>query len=405
MSAPSRHWLNIGLLSYGMALSQSGMLIYLSLISMVGFQLAPSPALATLPFAIQSVFSALASFPVAYLMAWLGRKWGIVLGQLFGMGGASLTVAALMMSQFWLLIAACVLFGIYFSLTQQIRFAAAELVPASMKEQAVSLVIGAAVVASIVGPGLSTWGESFGYGVPFVGSFAAIIPLCLLVMTGVLFLRPPARQATATSGGGRSLGQILKAGAWRPMVAAAVSFAMMSFVMIATPLSMSHADFHVSDSNTVVQFHSLGMFLPGLFIGPFLKRHGPKRLILAGISVFMLAIIINLQGMSFWHYLSGLLLVGVAWSLMFVSATSWLTRYYQPNEAARVQSFNDFCVFMVVAVCGLFSGKVLTTFGWEGLNLVMLPSLVLVALICLREPKAGPLVNKATSSAIDNQAG
>ncbi|MDX1268837.1 MAG: hypothetical protein R3311_15830, partial [Oceanisphaera sp.] len=100
MSAPSRHWLNIGLLSYGMALSQSGMLIYLSLISMVGFQLAPSPALATLPFAIQSVFSALASFPVAYLMAWLGRKWGIVLGQLFGMGGASLTVAALMMSQF-----------------------------------------------------------------------------------------------------------------------------------------------------------------------------------------------------------------------------------------------------------------------------------------------------------------
>ncbi|MDX1269671.1 MAG: hypothetical protein R3311_20030, partial [Oceanisphaera sp.] len=85
--------------------------------------------------------------------------------------------------------------------------------------------------------------------------------------------------------------------------------------------------------------------------------------------------------------------------------TSWLTRYYQPNEAARVQSFNHFGVFMVVAVCGLFSGKVLTTFGWEGLNLVMLPSLVLVALICLLEPKASLLVNKATGSAIDNQAG
>ncbi|GHA06498.1 MFS transporter [Oceanisphaera arctica] len=405
MFSSSRHWLNIGLLSYGMALSQSGMLIYLSLISMVGFQLAPSPALTTLPFAIQSVFSALASYPVAYLMAWLGRKWGIILGQLFGIGGASLMVAALMLSQFWLLIAACVLFGIYFSLTQQIRFAAAELVPTAMKDQAVSLVIGAAVVASILGPGLSTWGESFGYGVPFVGSFAAIIPLCLMVAMGVLWLRVPVRETRPRMGGGRPLSQILKAGAWRPMVAAAVSFAMMAFVMIATPLSMNHAHFHVSDSNTVVQFHSLGMFLPGLFLGPFLKRFGPKRLILAGIGVFVLAILINLQGMSFWHYFSGLLLVGVAWSLMFVSATSWLTRYYRPDEAARVQSFNDFCVFMVVAVCGFFSGKVLATFGWEGVNLVMLPSLALVALICLLEPKTSPLADKTAGSTIDNQAG
>lgn len=60
---------------------------------------------------------------------------------------------------------------------------------------------------------------------------------------------------------------------------------------------------------------------------------------------------------------------------MFVSVTSWLPRYYQPDEAAPVQSFNDFCVFTVVA------------------------------LSCLLEPKVSLLTDKTTGFAVDNQAG
>lgn len=40
-------------------------------------------------------------------------------------------------------------------------------------------------------------------------------------------------------------------------------------------------------------------------------------------------------------------------------------RGHQPEEKTRVQSFNDFIVFGMVAVGSLLSGSVLTAYGWS----------------------------------------
>jgi len=60
--------------------------------------------------------------------------------------------------------------------------------------------------------------------------------------------------------------------------------------------------------------------------------------------------------------------------------TTLLTTTYVPAERAQAQAINDMTIF-VVGLCGSFAaGGLLEAFGWERMNLVLLPWLALAAL-------------------------
>jgi MFS family permease len=102
-------------------------------------------------------------------------------------------------------------------------------------------------------------------------------------------------------------------------------------------------------------------------------------MMLAGVAINIVCIVIcAFVGRHFVHYFSALLLLGVGWNLLFVGATALLSSTYSDGERFRAQGFNDFMVFGSQALASLSAGFAIETLGWEILNLVTLPLLLMV---------------------------
>jgi predicted MFS family arabinose efflux permease len=50
---------------------------------------------------------------------------------------------------------------------------------------------------------------------------------------------------------------------------------------------------------------------------------------------------------------------------------------HRPQEKNKVQAFNDFLVFGMMAVGSFSSGQLLANFGWSAVNLVVYPPVAL----------------------------
>ena len=55
---------------------------------------------------------------------------------------------------------------------------------------------------------------------------------------------------------------------------------------------------------------------------------------------------------------------------------------HQPQEKNKVQAFNDFLVFGMMAIGSFSSGQLLANYGWNAVNLVVYPP-VLLGLVAL----------------------
>ena len=95
------------------------------------------------------------------------------------------------------------------------------------------------------------------------------------------------------------------------------------------------------------------------------------------------SIVINLVGITFLNFLSGLVLVGVGWNFLFTGGTALLTETYTPEEKAKVQGLNDFFIWGTISIGAVTSGAVQHSIGWDAVNLVMAPLVVIVLLTTL----------------------
>ena len=93
-------------------------------------------------------------------------------------------------------------------------------------------------------------------------------------------------------------------------------------------------------------------------------------------------------------FVVALFLLGVGWNFLFTGGTSLSMQAYRPEEKDRVQGMINFCVFGVMALSSFASGALVTTQGWEMLNLGSLVPVVLTATtlawFALRSPAAPP---------------
>jgi len=187
------------------------------------------------------------------------------------------------------------------------------------------------------------------------------------------------KERLATSS--RSLKELMRRPTFRLAVLAGLSsYAVMSFIMTATPLSMHvHDGFSTGETTAVITGHLFGMYLPSLATPWFVSKLGVRGMMLTGVTINIVCIVIcAFVGRRFFHYFSALLLLGVGWNLLFVGATTLLSSTYSDSERFKAQGFNDFMVFGSQALASLSAGVAIETLGWETLNLVTLPLLVLV---------------------------
>jgi len=166
-------------------------------------------------------------------------------------------------------------------------------------------------------------------------------------------------------------------------VAGMIAYGVMSLVMTATPIAMLDCGHEFAAAAFVIQWHSLGMFAPSFVTGHLIGRLGLTRIMLTGAVLMLLCSFINLAGPATLNFWAANVALGVGWNFLFVGATTLLTRTYAGAEKGKVQAFNDFLVFGMMAIGSFSSGKLLASYGWDMVAGVVLPSVAVAGVLLL----------------------
>jgi MFS family permease len=340
-------------------------------------------ALATMPAALVIVGTAMATMPASMLMRVTGRRLGFMIGACIGALSGVMVLLAIVRSDFWLLCAATLTYGVYAAFGQYYRFAAADTAPQDFKSKAISLVLTGGVVAAFVGPYLAKSGQNL-VTAEFMGSYLFLIGLTVLTALVLIFLDIPNLTPSERAAAQRPLTRIMMQPVFiAATLAATMGQGVMNLLMTAIPIAMLEADFQFTDTAFVISWHSFGMFGPGFVTGSLIKRFGEVRIILTGVVLQIVCIGVALSGEGVMEFWLAMLLLGVGWNFAFTGGTSLLTTAHNPAERAKTQGAMSVINYAFVAVVSLSSGALLHFFGWEWVNLSSIPLLVVAALAIL----------------------
>ena len=361
---------NLWLLAGAQGLFLTNNVVFIAINGLVGLSLAPLGWMATLPVMGYVVGGALSTGLVARSQARWGRKVSFQIGLLVALCSALLCAAALHLGNFWLLVAATVIAGYYSANGQLYRFAAGELAAPEFREKAVSLVLAGGLIGAIVGPNLANYTRD-ALGAPFLGAYlslAVVAALSMLLMAGIRFpYEVPRKKGDAS---GRPLSVIMRQPVFIVATAgAALGYGVMNLLMAATPLAMQVCGMPFSDAALVLEWHVIGMFAPGFFTGHLIKRFGVLPIMGVGVVLNLVCIAVALSGQDLHQFLIALFLLGVGWNFLFTGSTTLAMEAYRPEEKDKAQAAINFCVFAVMALTSFASGALVTTQGWELLNL------------------------------------
>jgi MFS family permease len=354
----------------------------------VGQALSGGDRLATLPIALGLTGGVLGTFPASKAMARWGRRAGFHLFTAIGLAGGLLDVAALLRGDFVLFCAGSVLVGAMVGSSQYYRFVAGEVADPGGREKALGYVLAAGVVGGLLGPQSATWAAD-AFATPYVGTYLVVALLAVLQMALLPFLRAPAPAAGAGPGHARlSIDRPFAAA----VLAGVLAYGGMVLTMYAAPLSLHARGHPFPTAAHVLQAHVVAMFLPSFVTGSLVQRTGPGRGMAAGLACFALTVALDLAGTALWNYYAALVLLGLGWNLLFVSATALLARSHGGADKASAQGVNEILVGAASATAAFLAGPVHAAAGWKNLNLLVaafmaLGSLGLVALLA-RPPKA-----------------
>ncbi|WP_341314697.1 MFS transporter [Paraburkholderia sp. IMGN_8] len=369
------------------ALYTSSVSIDLTLTGLVGYTLADDKAFATLPFSLITVAAALTTIFASFLMARIGRRAGFMLGAGVGALGGMVSVWAIFHHSFWAFCAGTATVGVFQAFAQYYRLAAADAVGIDGKSRAISTVLTGGVVAAVCGPLLAAWSKDWLAPVAFAGSYALVtgFGLASIVLLALLYRdAAPSVSATMTHEPARPLREIVR----QPIFAAALAnnalgYAVMMFVMTATPIAAVACGHTIGDGAAIIQWHLVGMFAPSLFSARLIKRFGVLPVIGAGIALSALCGVFALRSTDLPHFYVALACLGVGWNFMFVGGTTLLAQSYRPSERAKTQATSEFTTFAFSALGSLSAGQLLAHFGWATINAAIFPLLGLAALATL----------------------
>jgi len=371
---------NLWFLTLAQGLYLTNNVTFIAINGLVGFALAPEPWLATLPVMAYVVGSAMATTLVARVQQRLGRKRSFQIALLVALFSSLLCAFATLEKQFWLLNFGTIIAGFYNANAQLYRFAAAELADKTAKEKAISWVLAGGILGAVLGPNMASWTRDW-FMQPFAGAYITLAGVAVIAFAVISQIQFPEKRMDPNQEPGRPLSEIMR----QPLfivctVTAALAYGVMNLLMAATPLAMEACQFSFDKTAWVLEWHVIGMFAPGFFTGALIKRIGVMWVLRMGVALNIACVMIALSGITFFHFLSALFLLGVGWNFLFTSSTTLALESYRPSERDKAQGAINFFVFLATALSALSSGVLITTQGWTLLNFGSIVPLTIIAL-------------------------
>ncbi|MEV0008075.1 MFS transporter [Streptomyces sp. NPDC047973] len=391
-----------------------GVAIGIALAPVLAAEVSGSEALSGLAPTASVTGTALLSLPLAALMTSRGRRPGLVLAYLTGALGASLVVTATVVDSFPLLLLGMAGFGAGSSANLQARFAAADLAEPDRRARAISTVVWATTIGSVLGPNIASPASRLfrGTAVPeTAGPFAWAAGIFLL--TGVLvsvLLRPdPLLTARAlspedtTTASKRSLRAGLEAVRSSPMarlalVTVTVCHTAMVSVMVMTPVHLGHHGAGIQLIGLVISGHIAGMYAFSPLMGQIADKAG--RLTVIGLAAGLMccaAVLAGTSGGAHARTAAGLFVLGLGWSAGLVGGSALLTESVPQSSRAAAQGLSDLAMNTAAGVGGAMAGVIVSHLGYGWLNASAACLLLPMAALAMRRSLARPAPGKDTA--------
>ncbi|WP_433240431.1 MFS transporter [Streptosporangium sp. CA-135522] len=341
--------------------------------SLVVAQLSGSVSISGLAGTSTVLGAALLALPTAKAAARSGRRAGLALAYGFALLGCLITVIAITIGSWPLLLAGLVLFGGASAGNLASRYSATDLSPPGHSARHLSWVVWAATIGSVTGPNLAEPADHLGRRLglaPAAGPFAlSLLAFALALGVIVIGLRPdplrlarsvapaapaPTTPATVTRSGGtlRTAWRILRQSpvALRALTAIAVSHTAMVSVMSMTPLHLDHGGATYSVIGIVLSLHIAGMYVLSPVVGWLADRIGRVRVLTLGMGLLLAAAVLTgtAQPHDVMQVSAGLALLGVGWSCGLISGSAMLSEAVPLEHRPTVQGLSD----LLMNVCG-----------------------------------------------------
>ena len=393
MTDPSRR--NVWLLAFCQALLLMNAVTNISVSALAGYALASNKVFSTVPSMCYVIGAAIATYPASMWMKRVGRRNGFLTGGAFGLVGSVLATLSMASASLPLLCAGTMLLGVYNAFGQYYRFAAADAAPADFKAKAISYVLAGGVLGGVIGPELSKLTRAL-VQPEFFASYASLFVYSLAAMAFISRLRLVEAAEDASQQPARPLSEIVAQPTFVvAAVVAALGYAVMSLLMTATPLAMGFCGHPYTAAASVISAHVVGMFGTSFFTGSLIKRFGVLQVMMSGVALMFGCVAVALSGQDISNFWFALVLLGVGWNFMYIGGSTLLTETYRPSEKAKAQGVNEMTIFAVQAVAALSSGVLVNSRGWNTLNYVALPAILLAGFFAawllwkrgLRRPK------------------
>lgn len=400
----------VRVLSGGVALAGLGVTVGITAGGLLARDVAGTDSAAGLGQTAGVLGAAVLAVPLARVSSSAGRRAGLAAGYGLSVLGAVLTVVAAAASSLLLLVVGLFLFGAATACGLQARYAAADLAAPEHRGRALSLVVWATTIGSVLGPNLAAPGADLGtaLGLPaLAGAFLVSAVVFAVVGVGLLaLLRPDPLVLARRLGGGTgappprtATGPALRAvwatpGGRLGLTSVVVAHAVMVGVMVMTPVHMGHAgggeDAVLRVVGLVISAHVAGMYLFSPLVGALADRVGaPAVVALGGVLLLAATAVAGTAGPAESVRLGvGLVLLGLGWSCGLIAGSTLVTASVDADLRPTAQGGTDLLMGLGAALSGAVGGPLL---AWGGFGLVsgvsaalVLPLAVVWASVVLR---------------------
>ncbi len=377
--------------SNAFAFSVAPVTVFLS--GIIGTSISPIKSLSTLPMSLSIVGTAIFIIAASKIMSITGRKKGFIFSSITTSLFALLAAYSVLKQNFILYSFSCFCLGFGMAFAHQYRFAAAESVDKKQAPKAISLLLFAGILSALLGPNLANFGKNIISEGLYVGSYLCLSLLTLSSIIFLIFYKENKIINNKKNLKGRSVLELMSQPRFlQALVSSSFAYAVMSFLMTATPISMHiHDNMSLNNTSFVIQLHIISMFLPALITGNLIKKYGHSKIMYFGVLFFIFTIILSYFDQTVINYLFSLVFLGLGWNFLFISGTSLLVLNYKEEERFRAQGFNDFIVFSIQATASLTAGIVLSFTSWKIMNILCIPFLIIIIFTTFR---ADRLLNK-----------